>query len=80
MDTTAHALVFESLDERTWRLCDRSVSKNDAAAVLACVTQEDSRVEVIWLFGTHATEMYDSFEDVLIDGLLRLHAVRAPSR
>src|SRR5262245_59758492 len=45
-----HQLVLTPLAERSWRLCDRAVSRTEAASVVAYVEMlDDGMYEAVWV-------------------------------
>lgn len=59
-------LVLVPLDERSWRLCDRSVPHHDPASVVAYVEMTHNGVyDVIWLSVGFGASRYSSLESLL---------------
>lgn len=58
-----HQLVLTPLTERSWRLCDRSVARSDAASVVAYVELLDTGMyEAIWVSVGFGSTRYPSME------------------
>jgi len=58
-----HQLVLMPLADRSWRLCDRSVARSDAASVVAYVELLDSGMyEAIWVSVGFGSTRYPSME------------------
>lgn len=58
-----HQLVLTPLAERSWRLCDRSVARSDAASVVAYVELLDTGMyEAIWVSVGFGSTRYPSME------------------
>ena len=74
-----HQLVLVPLDERAWRLCDRSIARNDPANVIAYVELTPSEAyEVIWVSVGFGTSRYASL-DRLLDDAVKLMSCRRSS-
>lgn len=60
-----HQLVLTPLADRSWRLCDRSVARSDAASVVAYVELLDSGMyEAIWVSVGFGSTRYPSMEQL----------------
>jgi hypothetical protein len=58
-----HQLVLTPLADRSWRLCDRSVARSDAASVVAYVELlETGMYEAIWVSVGFGSTRYPSME------------------
>lgn len=58
-----HQLALVPLAERSWRLCDRSVARSDAASVVAYVELVESGMyEVVWVSIGFGVARYPSLE------------------
>lgn len=58
-----HQLVLTPLADRSWRLCDRSVARSDAASVVAYVELLDTGTyEAIWVSVGFGATRYPSME------------------
>jgi len=58
-----HQLVLTPLAEQSWRLCDRSVARSDAASVVAYVELLDTGMyEAIWVSVGFGSTRYPSME------------------
>jgi hypothetical protein len=63
--TDADRLALIPLAHRSWRLCDRSVARTDAASLIAYVELLDSGMyEVVWVSIGFGTARYPSLETV----------------
>jgi hypothetical protein len=72
-------LVLVPLDDRAWRLCDRSIARNDPANVVAYVELLPNDVyEVIWVSVGFGTVRYASL-DRLLDDAMKLMSCRRSS-
>lgn len=61
-----HQLALMPLDERSWRLCDRSVARHDASSVVAYVELlPTGTYEVVWVSIGFGTSRYSSLEALL---------------
>lgn len=60
-----HQLVLTPLADRSWRLCDRSIERGDAASLVAYVELLDTGTyEAVWVALGLGTARYDSLEAV----------------
>ena len=61
-----HQLVLMPLCDRSWRLCDRSVTHTDPSSVIAYVEElEDGTYEAVWVSGGFGCARYVSLEPLL---------------
>jgi len=61
-----HQLVLTPLAERSWRLCDRSVSGKDAASVVAYVELlDDGAYEAVWVSIGIGSARFTTMESLL---------------
>jgi hypothetical protein len=63
--TELDQLALIPLAERSWRLCDRSVARTDAASLIAYVElRENGMYEVVWVSIGFGTARYPTQEAV----------------
>jgi len=61
-----HRLELRPLADRSWRLCDRSVSATDAASVVAYVEQlDDGTYEAVWVSVGIGSARFTTIESLL---------------
>lgn len=79
MHVSSHRLVFESLGEDAWRLCDQSVPATDAAHLIAYVEHRGAaRYEVVWVLHARGVEVFDTL-DAVLDAVAMLSPMSIPS-
>ena len=73
-----HQLVLMPLCDRSWRLCDRSVTHTDPSSVIAYVEElEDGAYEAVWVSGGFGCARYVSLEPLLADAIERVEQCRS---
>jgi hypothetical protein len=73
-----HQLVLVPLAERSWRLCDRSVARSDAASVVAYVELlETGMYETVWVSIGFGTARYPTLEAMFRAALRMLERSRS---
>lgn len=73
-----HQLVLTPLGERSWRLCDRSVARSDAASVVAYVELLDTGMyEAIWVSVGFGSTRYPSMEGLFRAAVRMLDSSRS---
>lgn len=60
-----HQLALMPLDERSWRLCDRSVARHASSVVAYVELLPTGMYEVIWVSIGFGTSRYPSLEALL---------------
>ena len=73
-----HQLFLMPLCDRSWRLCDRSVTHTDPSSVIAYVEElEDGTYEAVWVSGGFGCARYVSLEPLLADAIERVEQCRS---
>ncbi|MCC2031418.1 hypothetical protein [Microbacterium allomyrinae] len=73
-----HQLEFVPLSPGGWRLCDRSVSSNDPASVVAYVEERRGALTVVWLVGQRAPSRAADLGEVLLQAIDRVSRPSQP--
>ncbi len=73
-----HQLVLTPLADRCWRLCDRGVSRRDAASVVAYVEMlDDGSYEAVWVSAGLGSARFPSLERLFLAALRLLEESRS---
>lgn len=73
-----HQLVLTPLCDRSWRLCDRSVTHTDPSSVIAYVEElQDGTYEAVWVSVGLGCARYPSLEPLLLDAIERVEQRRS---
>ncbi len=67
-------LELRAMADNSWRLCDRDVSPNDAASVVAYVEATARGYEVVWVLGPQGRTWVPTLERVAETAAHRLAA------
>ena len=70
----ADRIRIHPLGEGAWRVCDTSVSPNDAESVLAYVERKGERYRVTWVRGGRSAVSFESLDDILRAAAARMNA------
>jgi len=76
----AHRIRIQPLGEGSWRVCDTSVSPNDAESVLAYVERKGERYRVTWVRGGRSAVTFDALDDIARVAAARVEAEKPRRR
>lgn len=78
----ANTIELEVTGPGSWRVCDRSVARDDSRHVIATVASGADGYEVTWMRGDRPQTRFDSLDDVLgeIHAFRHRHRSAGPTR
>lgn len=64
MNDKEYTLEFDAFDDRSWRLIDRSIETRQPGSVVAYVEKVAGAYDVVWVWGTHGSDRFESLDAV----------------